>query len=781
MIGEAVINEFVAECREHLNATERDLLAMENGHGAADPDTVNRVFRAMHSIKGASGTFGFNAVMGLSHAMENVLLLFRQGRIVPDGDMVHALLKGVDRLRGMIEDLEASEGVACEDELRRLNAILQGAGSAKAESPPPQASVELSLGVLEIPERVIKPEIRPAAPEEPAPPVPSPATDGRKAPAETIRVNVALLDSLMNLAGELVLGRNQLRRFVDDSVENPLLNRVVQNMDLVTGEIQEKIMQMRMQPLANVFNRLHRLVRDLSRQLGKDVELTVSGGEVELDKSIIEGISDPLTHILRNGVDHGIESAWERAGAGKAPRGGINLRAFHEKGQVNITISDDGQGIDPDKVAASAVAMGHISEEEAGRLSDRERLNLVFLPGFSTAEAVTGVSGRGVGMDVVKTNIEKLGGHIEIDSTVGAGTTIRLMLPLTLAIVPSLIVRVADQRFAIPQINVQELVCIPPEDVSLRIEKVGEASVLRLRENLLPLVRLADILGLERFFIHPATRVEVPDRRRSLADRRSPREETAAEQRRGRRYRRQGDIFVVVVRMGENRFGLIVDELFDIEEIVVKPLSNHIRNCPCFSGATIMGDGRVAMILDALGIADFARLRFSEISAEERRRQRESGRGSAPKTTRRSVLIFNHGEGEYFAVPLASVARLEMIAPSALERIGGREFMSYRGGGLPLVRLDRLLPVSPLPERMDETYVVIPKTGGGRRAGIIASRILDAIDTDVVPEKDSGAAFGVLGSAVIDGHITIFLDLDEVLEGFESEASSFARTRLSAQ
>jgi two-component system chemotaxis sensor kinase CheA len=345
-----------------------------------------------------------------------------------------------------------------------------------------------------------------------------------------------------------------------------------------------------MQPISTILNRLYRLVRDLAGQLSKEVELVIEGGQVELDKSILEGLADPLVHIVRNCVDHGIESPGERAAAGKVSVGRIRLKAYHEAGQVNITINDDGRGINTGALIERGISSGLLNPEDVKRLTENEKVNLIFLPGSSTARVVTGISGRGVGMDIVKTNIERLGGHIEVINSAGLGASFHIRLPLTLAIIPSLIVSAGNQRFAIPQVNIRELVCIQAEEVRRRIEKVGEAPVLRLKDRLLPLVRLADFLGLNRSFIHPVTGEELIDRRKNLADRRNflddepvnhgaDRRNTAG----GRRLRRQGDIYVVVVRQGENLFGLVVDELFDIEEIVVKPLNNHLKDCRCFA------------------------------------------------------------------------------------------------------------------------------------------------------------------------------------------------------
>ena len=596
---------------------------------------------------------------------------------------------------------------------------------------------------------------------------------------ETIRVNVNLLDTLMNLAGELVMGRNALKQRLELSgYEDPKLEGVMQDVEMISSLVKEHIMQMRMQPIGNILGRFKRLVRDFSQQVSKKVTLRVKGGEVELDKSILEALSDPLTHLIRNCIDHGIEPPEERLTLGKPEKGIIDLQAFHEAGQVNLEIHDDGRGIDLNNVVKIALAKGILSESEAAVLSRKDQLNLICLPGFSTAESVTDLSGRGVGMDVVRNNIEKIGGHLEIDTIAGEGSTIRIRLPLTLTIIPCLMVRAADQRFAIPQINVAELVGIQACEVYNRIEKVGGADVLRLRNRLLPLVRLADVLQLEREFMHPDSGDKIPERRVRIADRRrenlpekeDPIDSRGHDNRRtsqsDRRFRRQGDVYVVVLRLGMHYYGLLVDELFDMEEVVVEPLLHYIQDCRCFAGATIMGDGRVSMILDPAGIAEFSRLRFKEVSSEEDRRLEEEKRAALkrerPKNT---IILFNNHPDEYFAIPLDRVSRLETIDADDIRKIGGREYTNLKGEGLPLVRLDRMLPINALSNKVKEMFVIIPKTDEGM-AGIVASRIVDFFETDVTVKKEPDMPKEIVGSGMVGDQLTFFLDIDEVLASF---------------
>jgi two-component system chemotaxis sensor kinase CheA len=592
--------------------------------------------------------------------------------------------------------------------------------------------------------------------------------------ADTLRVRVDLLTRLMNSAGELVLARNQLLRVLESHAQTiPGLSGILQNIDHVTTDVQEGIMQTRMQPIGAIFGKFPRVVRDMAKLLGKDIAITMEGSEVELDKSILESLSDPMTHIIRNCADHALEPPDERRAKGKNPQGTILLRAYHEGGQVNISIRDDGRGIDPEKVSRKAIEKGVVTQEQASRMSSRELVNLVFAAGFSTAEVVSDVSGRGVGMDVVRSNIEKLGGTVQLDTVVGQGTTVLLQLPLTLAIIPSLIVGVQDYRFAVPQVNVEEFVWVRAEEVSKQIEKVHGQDVLRLRGMLLPLLRLSDVLGIPRHFADPATGEPREDNRARIADRRSPdtdadgaveSEAALRDRTQARRTEWRNDYNVVVSRIGGNRFGMIVDQLYDTEEIVVKPLSSFLKQSPCFSGATILGDGRVITILDMSGVAEAGNLHFSDVEAEEQRRQEEeSKRELRAREARRSVIIFNGSRDEYFAVAQDTVLRLERLKASDIKVVGDQEYLEYRGHGLPLIRLEQYLPVRPLPADTETLYMIIPRhedgvSGTGSAAGILVSRIVDAVDVEVNLREAERSGPGLQGTAIVNEQLTLFLD-----------------------
>ncbi len=870
MNDDELLDDFVAESREHLDTIEPDLLEMERAGAEASQEVLNRVFRAIHSIKGAAGFFALDALKKVSHMTENVLMPIRDGMLTPTSEVMDALLAAVDKLRVMIDDVQASEDVPCEDELTNLEALLNNAQSeldgaeneldkleavldASDDKPTDQAPVDETPIAQPSTDSSLMAEFDPASPsvvsavkrgmhvyrvtanfqddlhargldldaftgsiskvgeilimpanigqlndatpahvafsfifasvleadlvpdglELPAerveqvdcamveqaqaasPDTPTAQTASKpKAKAspnaegtETLRVKVDLLTSLMNTASELVLGRNQLLSALEAHRDQiPGLPAILQNVDHVTSELQEGVMQTRMQPVGAVFGRFTRVVRDMAKKLGKEIQLQTEGADVELDKSVIELLGDPLTHIIRNCADHALETPDEREAAGKSRAGTIQLHAYHEGGQVNIAIADDGRGIDAAKVSAKAVDKGVITAAQAAKMSEEEIVRLVFAPGFSTAEQVTDVSGRGVGMDVVRTNIEKLGGHIDIETKVGQGTTVVLLLPLTLAIVPALIVGVEDLRFAVPQVNLVELVCVRSEDIAERIESVHGADVLRLRGRLLPLVGLADVLGIEH---RPPVTPPGDEKHQSEYDRRTDRN-------------------ILVLQIGPNRFGLIVDGLFDSEEIVVKPLSSFVKQCVCFSGATIMGDGKVLMILDVGGLAKRANLRFASLADEEKRRQEKQIARTAAR--RRSVILFNAADHESFAVPQDKVLRLERVRDDDIEQMGGNEFIQYRGKGLPLVRLDRHLPVNPVSVSTNELFLVIPKHRDASgaveaRAGIVASRIVDAMDVDITMQKANLTGPGVQGSAIVDEHLTLFFDPVELIDG----------------
>lgn len=590
-----------------------------------------------------------------------------------------------------------------------------------------------------------------------------------KSAQSSLRVNINLLDTLMTLAGELVLSRNQLMQGV--SASNARATELSsQRIDMITSELQEAIMRTRMQPISNVFNKFTRVVRDLSKDLGKQIDLFIEGKDVELDKTIIEAINDPLTHLVRNSVDHGIESPDIRLSLKKPMTGKIVLKAFHEAGQVNIEITDDGNGIDGDKMADLSVKKGLITEQERSMMSEKDRINLIFLPGFSTAQKITDVSGRGVGMDVVKTNLDKLGGIIDIDSVVGSGTTFRIKLPLTLAIIPSQIISIGSERYAIPQVNLDELLRIPAAQVKDRIEKVGNAEVVRLRGTLLPLLNLAQILGIQKTYIDPETGESHPDKRMSISDRRSRNMDANMDETpvgsaymksrndEDRRYRSTSAINIAVVSAGSFKYGLVVDRLCDSEEIVVKPLGRHLSQCEGYAGATIMGDGKVALILDVASLARMGNLMTVSTKAMEK----EAAKALAVGTDRTSLLLFRNDETEQFAAPLNLVERIERIQSSDIEVVGGKRVIQYRGGTLPLHELSEVAQVKPLPARNQHEVIVFKISG--KEVGLLVAPPVDAMEVDLNIDATTLKQTGIMGSIIVGNFTTLMIDMFDIVK-----------------
>jgi two-component system chemotaxis sensor kinase CheA len=587
----------------------------------------------------------------------------------------------------------------------------------------------------------------PAAPtSEPAPP--SASTSESTPPAasaaesgSTIRVDVDLLDRLMNQVGELVLARNQILQFAN-AADDAALTAASQRLNLITSELQEGVMKTRMQPIGVAWSMMPRLVRDLAQSCGKQIQLEMEGAETELDRTIIEAIKDPLTHLVRNACDHGLEAPGQREAKGKNAGGKLLLRAFHEGGHVIIEIADDGAGIDTARVKSKALERRLITPEQAARMGDREAIHLIFLPGFSTAEHISNISGRGVGMDVVKTNIERIGGTVDLASHAGQGTTVRIKIPLTLAIIPGMVVESGGERFVIPQVSLVELVRMDEEQARERIERIHGAPLCRLRGRLLPLVFLNEILQLTRSDGAMDKDAAVGKDRSSEA------------------------VSIVVLQAEDRQFGLVVDSIRDTQEIVVKPLGKQLKGLSAYSGATVMGDGRIALILDVLGLAQLAGFTASGYATETR--ATATADTEARQGHKQTLLLFRSPGFERMAVPLALVARLEEFPRDRLEYSGGRQVVQYRNRILPLTWLDRGNGLAgdgpPAAEEAtaDPLQVIVFMTEG-RGLGLVVEEILDIIEESVAVRKQSQQR-GLLGSAVVGGQVTDFLDLQAVLE-----------------
>jgi two-component system, chemotaxis family, sensor kinase CheA len=570
-------------------------------------------------------------------------------------------------------------------------------------------------------------------------------TRGREAITETVRVSVNLLDRLMTLVGELVLARNQMLQF-STTVQDRTFSAVSQRMNLITTELQEEVMKTRMQPIGNIWNKFPRTVRDLAHTCGKEVRLEMEGQETELDRTIIEAIKDPLTHLVRNSMDHGIESPEVRRHSGKGGVGLLKLRAFHEGGQVNIEISDDGAGLNGERIRKKAIERGVVTADQAARMPDRDVFNLIFLPGFSTAEKITNVSGRGVGMDVVKTNVEKIGGTVDIVSRPGQGTTVRVKIPLTLAIIPALVVRCIGERFAVPQISLAELVRL---EGGKGIEMVQGSPVYRLRGQLLPLVYLREVLQAQ--IIDDA---KLPADASFAADISNPKKT--------KRNLNLEIVNIVVLQAERRHFGLVVDDILDTEEIVVKPLDKQLKGITAYSGATIMGDGKVALILDVIGLAQRAKVisEAHEPSHDERQADVRKEHGGDTHT----LLLAENGLEGRVAIPLSVVARLEEFPRTVVERAGEQEVMQYRGQIIPLLRLSQLVPTANDPDATDGSgsIQVVVYSEGAHTVGLIVDRIVDIVEERAVAESLTPRP-GIMGSFVTQRHVTDLLDVPAIV------------------
>jgi two-component system chemotaxis sensor kinase CheA len=757
-----IVKEFLVESQENLDRLDRELLVLEKD--PSERKVLASIFRTIHTIKGTAGFLGFGRLESLTHAGENLLGLLRDGEMMFDLEIATALLGMVDAIRQMLANIEKSNGEGDGDysrlsaELTRLFNRPKGAVPAPrpaAVAVPAPAPAPAPAVTAAPPPPVPAPPPAPVAVRPPAPAAETPASDGGGSAGSvadnSIRVDVRLLDRLMNLVGELVLARNQIIQFTTskEDAENAAFTATCQRLNLITSELQEGVMKTRMQPIGNVWSRFPRVVRDLAISCGKQVAVEMEGAETELDKTIIEAIKDPLTHLVRNSVDHGLEAPDVRVARGKNREGRLLLRAYHEGGKVNIEIRDDGGGIDVERVKARAVQRGMLSAEEAERMNDREASQLIFLPGFSTAEKITNVSGRGVGMDVVKTNIEKIGGTVDISSTKGEGTTVMIKIPLTLAIVPALIITSGGARYAIPQVSLLELVRLEPEQRRTAVEMIHGTPVYRLRGNLLPLVSLARELGDE-----PASSPIAPENE---------------------------PVNIVVLQADDRQFGLVVSAINDTEEIVVKPLSKQLKGSAAFAGATIMGDGKVALILDVLGIAQRARV----VSEVRERALHAKAEAVAADEEKQTFLLCSAGGGSRIAIPLSKVARLEEFPEKDLEELGEQTVIQYRGRILPLLPLSSILPdrrrIPREPAERSASVRVVVHSNARGSVGLVVDQILDIVEDSFVLQRPASRP-GVLGSAVLQGRVTELLDMEGVVRQLDPvmAAAASAEAQLGA-
>ena len=742
MALDELTREFLIESQEGLDRMERCLTELEER--PKDAGLIGDIFRSVHTIKGTTGFLGFTRLEKLAHSGENLLGLLREGKLIADRPTITGLLKLMDGLRAILKtiEVESSEGDGEDAELIGLMAELQapakpqakqpvrlraGAHPAHAASGEPQlaptaaAAPDQSTATMVAPQPAVP--AAPAAPEsDAAKPRAQAATTGTAAES-TLRVDIALLNRMMNLVGELVLTRNQV---LQATAADPSMTMLSRRLDMVTADLRESVMKARMQPVSNIFSKMPRMVRDLSQSLGRRVRLQVEGQDTELDKSLLEAIKDPLTHAVRNSLDHGIELPDARQAAGKDPEGTLKLRASQEGSHVVIEVSDDGAGIPVERIREKAIERGLITPDRAAQLAERELLQLIFVPGFSTAAAVTNVSGRGVGMDVVRTNVEKIGGKVEIDSRAGKGTTLRMRIPLTLAIIPALIVRSVNQSFALPQGALSELVHVPPEQAAAAIEWMEGAPLYRLRGKLLPLVFLDRLLM-------PNGQHQSPTER---------------------------DSFIAVLDADGRRFGLVVDGLADPEEIVVKPLSAVLKDIGLYSGATVLGNADLALILDPGSIAIRAGIAMSADEDHARSAEGEMDAGAA----RNLEYLLVEASGRQAAVPLADVLRIEQLPLSRIEYIAGRPVLNFEGQLLPVEDAGGVLdPAEGDPAALggsERKIIVVVCREGKRQVGIAVSHVLDVAAGGDLFEAGTSRRTG--GVTLLKSRVTGIVDLGGV-------------------
>lgn len=888
-IEKEIIDSFIVEAQDCLSDISNDLIAIEENAEEQDHDHVNKVFRNIHSIKGAAGFCGLDAVCTVAHEMENVLNQIRNDEIMASSRITELLLKGADLLTEMVDntgqptdniDLEAFKQSFCElenvdeevdtgpiypelvgeesdivltdgtvafpfisneqlinhlksgnhiyaltvdlienlgnrdvklidffneissdtdviasyvittdipafrdattenvvvrflvasnlthsdlvDKLHAKDNDVEIVYTAVANTKSTPAEIEVVHDEPEEVAPVQEVEVKVAVPEvTEASEVPKVKAEAKTKPKEvagpsSIRVDVNVLDQLMTLAGELVLSRNQLVEAVE-CTESGDLQALSAKIDRITSEMQESVVQTRMQPVGSVFTKFPRIIRDLSNSLKKKCDLTIEGKTVDLDKSIIEGIGDPLTHLIRNAIDHGIETPSVRVAAGKLETGTIELKAFHRAGKVNISITDDGAGLDVNKLRSKSVEKGMHTAESAAALSDREAMRLILEPGFSTAAQITDISGRGVGMDVVATNIEKLGGNVDIQSELGKGSTINIQLPLTLAIVPSLIVYQDDRKFAIPQTNIDELIRIRYDELNQKIETVNDVEVLRLRGKLLPLVRLhtitSNITKTNQYTLNIASTDEIESEENKTLE----------------------SINVIILDAGGIQYGLVVEGLDDSQEIVVKPLGKHLSKSVCVSGATVLGDRTVALILDVSGISTMFNI-GENTHNELNNVENDSNKTSESDTEDTGfVLLFENAKDEKFAIPTELVSRIERVKSADIDKVADKELLHYRGNTIKLISLENHIKAKP---REDNDWLhVIVFEAFGETLGIIAPtlsdirNIQDDIDNITIKEP------GVLGSLLLDDKLVRFLDIVELAKKHVPENATSQKT-----
>lgn len=762
-----MIKEFLVESFENLANISEEITRFEKK--TDDKELLNSIYRKVHTLKGSANFLKFITLQNITHSAESLLDIIREGKIQITPEVIDVLLSSVDAVTEILRNIErtSKEGdKSYSDVLERLLAIIEkhtlpqnhqiirdsNIQEFPLQSQEAQKAIKNDLETIKssTEKKVTPVEVTPTketktikkeendmskAKDE----VEKDTGNNRKLADSVVRVDVNLLDKMMNIVGELVLNRNQILQY-SNAHESTELHRLSQQLDIITSELQTDVMTTRMQPIAGILNKFERIVRDMGRETHKKINLVIKGKDTELDRTLLEAIKDPLTHLVRNAVDHGIELPEERKARNKPEEGLIIVKAYHEGGQVTIEIKDNGAGISRDKIIAKGIQKGLISQDQATQMTDKQVINLVFKPGFSTATKVTNISGRGVGMDVVKTNVEKIGGSVQIESFEGEGTTCKLRIPLTLAIIPALIIKGCGESFAIPQTNIVELVRLEGEKKMKTIEKVQKSEFIRLRGDLVPLLRLNNALNLNGSN-QPGEKPEISAVGKAKSDNNSAN--------------------IVILNAEGCVYGLIVDSILDTEEIVVKPLSKQLKELIVFAGATIMGDGSVALIIDAVGFANRIKLN------QDRKMETDEILEGQSSIDQEEILLFKLSNKSLYGVPLPLVNRLEEFPKDKIEVTGEQEIIRYRNRSMPLIDLQKLLNLETTPDLEKKTTEVIPVFVVHLRNqyfGLKVNEILDIAVTDEQINSDAVDRKGIMGTVFINDRTVTLIDIYAALE-----------------
>ena len=741
-----IVQEFLLESFEGLNSISDELTNYEKNPD--DKELLNSIFRKVHTLKGSSSFLGLKKLQEITHSAESLLDMIREGVFRLSSDMVDVFLESFDCCLELLRNIEetgkenekdysllVSKFLNILEKNSLLSEAIYGEGTKIHEELLKQEAQTESQ--YKIQEKIIKPIENISNTLSPAAADADFNFDNSVAKSSAVvdsvvRVNVQLLDKIMNIVGELVLNRNQILQYANN-IDSSDLNRLAQQLNIITTELQTDIMTTRMQPVGSVLSKFDRIVRDLCRTQNKLIRLEIFGKDTELDKTLLEAIRDPLTHLIRNAIDHGIETPEIRKTNGKREEGRIQIKSFHEGGQVTIEVKDDGKGIDPQKVLEKAIQKGMITLEQSAKMSVKQLLNIIFMPGFSTADQVTNISGRGVGMDVVKSNIEKIGGTVDIISVVGEGTTFKLKIPLTLAIVPALVIQDKNETFAIPQINLVELVRLESEKSNEQLEVLHGSEFFRLRGNLIPVFRLSECLNIGE----SNTKVN------------------------------QEAINIVILNAEGRVYGLIVDSILDTEEIVVKPLCKKLKNLSLFAGATIMGDGRVSLIIDALGFFNTVDRGHGQKADSLSDDFQELRNGSSDD---QEILLCSLGDERSYAIPLVLVNRLEEFHSSQVEWTGDQALMKYGDSSMPLINLEKTLKlkgksiIESVKENKELTLLCVVVTVRDQVFGLVVDSIKDIALSEGGINSDTVDRQGLLGTIFTNQKTVSLLDVHDIID-----------------